>query len=105
MKPKVVDAKTVKPQTRKAPATRIIESLPPEFKTTRQVAEYFEVNIETIRRLSKAKNSDGTKRITGPSKATKSGGMVIWLYTPDDVEEIREYFEDRSIGKTRKRKS
>lgn len=104
MKPKVVDAKTVKTQTRKAPATRIIEALEGDFMTTRQVAEYFEVNIETIRRLSKAKFADGKDKIKGPSKATKSGSMVIWLYTPDDVEEIRNYFEDRSIGRARRKK-
>ena len=104
MKPKVVDAKTVVPQTRKAPATRIIEALDGDFMTTRQVAEYFEVNIETIRRLSKAKNADGTEKIAGPSKATKSGAMIIWLYTPADVEEIRNYFEDRSIGRPRKKR-
>jgi hypothetical protein len=104
VKPKVVDAKTVKPQSRKAPATRIIEALDGDFMTTRQVAEYFEVNIETIRRLSKAVNPDGSAKINGPSKATKSGAMVIWLYTPEDVEEIRNYFEDRSIGRARKRK-
>ena len=105
MKPKVVDAKTVKTQTRKAPATRIIEALDGDFMTTRQVAEYFEVNIETIRRLSKAKNDDGSPRIQGPSKATKSGAMIIWLYTPSDVEEIRSYFEDRSVGRARRKKT
>ena len=104
MRPKVVDAKTVKPQSRKAPATRIIEALEGDYLTTRQVAEYFEVNIETIRRLSKATNADGTEKIKGPSKATKSGSMVIWLYTPEDVEEIRAYFEDRSIGRARRKK-
>lgn len=104
MKPKVVDAKTVTPATRKAPATRIIEALDGDYMTTRQVSEYFEVNIETIRRLSKAKNADGSDKITGPSKATKSGAMIIWLYTPSDVEEIRSYFEDRSIGRARRKK-
>lgn len=104
MNPKVVDAKTVKPQTRKAPATRIIEALNGDYMTTRMVAEYFEVNIETIRRLSKAKNPDGSDKIAGPSKATKSGSMVIWLYTPSDVEEIRTYFEDRAIGRTRRKR-
>jgi len=104
VKPKVVDAKSVKPQSRKAPATRIIEALDGDYMTTRQVADYFEVNIETIRRLSKAKNADGSDRIRGPSKATKSGAMIIWLYTPSDVDEIRDYFEDRSIGRSRKKR-
>ena len=91
-KPKVVDAKSVKPPTRKAPATRIIEALEGDYMTTRQVAEYFEVNIETIRRLSKARNQDGKEKIKGPCKATKSGSMVIYLFTPEDVEEIWKYF-------------
>ena len=66
--PKIVDASEVKRQPRKAPATRMIEALPPGLLTARQVAERFEVNIETIRRLARAKDGDGKDRFTAPAR-------------------------------------
>ncbi len=92
---KIVDASEVKRQPRKAPATRMIESLPPGLMTARQVAERFEVNIETIRRLARAKDSDGNDRFTAPSKAAKSGELIIWVYTAEDINELAEYFGER----------
>ena len=90
--PQIVDAAEVKQRPRKAPATRMIEALPPGLLTARDVAEKFEVNIETIRRLARAKDSDGNDRFTAPSKAAKSGELIIWVYTPEDVDELAEYF-------------
>ena len=101
--PKIVDASEVKRQPRKAPATRMIEALPPGLLTARQVAERFEVNIETIRRLARAKDSDGKDRFTAPSKAAKSGELIIWVYTQDDVDELAEYFGERMPRKKGKK--
>jgi hypothetical protein len=95
VKPHIVDASEVKRVPKKAPATRIIESLPDGYLTTRQVAERFEVNIETIRRLARAKDAKGKERFKAPSKAAKSGELVIWVYTPADVDELAEYFGER----------
>jgi len=95
MKPQIVDAAEVKQRPRKAPATRMIESLPPGLLTAREVAAKFDVNIETIRRLARAKDSDGNERFTAPSKAAKSGELIIWVYTPEDVDELAEYFGKR----------
>jgi transposase len=100
--PKIVDASEVKRQPRKAPATRMIEALPPGLLTARQVAERFEVNIETIRRLARAKDSEGNDRFTAPSKAAKSGELIIWVYTEDDINELAEYFGER-VPKKNKR--
>ena len=36
-----------------------------------------------------------TPRVNAPSKATKSGKLVIYLFTPEDVEEVKAYFSDR----------
>lgn len=101
---KIVDSKDIKTRTRKAPATRMIEELPPGMLIARQVAELFGVNIETIRRLARAKNEDGKPRFTAPSKAAKSGDLVIWVYTPDDVDELAEYFGERVPRKRGKKK-
>ena len=90
--PEIVDASEVKQRPRKAPATRMIEALPPGLLTAREVATKFEVNIETIRRLARAKDADGNDRFVAPSKAAKSGELIIWVYTPADVDELAEYF-------------
>jgi len=92
---KIVDSQEIKRTTRKAPATRLIEALPDGYLTARQVATKFDVNIETIRRLARAKDSDGNERFRAPSKAAKSGDLVIWVYTPEDVDELAEYFGER----------
>jgi len=90
--PKIVDASEVQRRPRKAPATRLIESLPPDLLTARQVAEHFDVSIETIRRLGRAKLSDGEAKFTAPSKAARTGDLIVWLYTKDDMLELAEYF-------------
>jgi predicted phage gp36 major capsid-like protein len=96
VKPQIVDSSEVRRQPKKAPATRMIEALPDGYKTSRQVAELFGVNIETIRRLARAKDADGNDKFTAPSKAAKSGELVIWVYTPEDVEELARYFGQRT---------
>ena len=105
--PKIVDASEVKRHPRKSPATRLIESLPPGLLTGRQVAEKFDVSIETIRRLGRAKLSDGTPRFTAPSKAARTGDLVVWLYTPADLRELAEYFgrKEPSTNNTTKKKA
>lgn len=90
--PEIVDASEVKRRPRKAPATRMIEAIPDGLLTARDLAEMFGVNIETIRRLARAKDSEGKDRFKAPSKAAKTGELIIWVYTPADVEEMSKYF-------------
>ena len=92
---KIVDSKEIRRNTRKAPATRMIEALPDGYLTARDVAEKFKVNIETIRRLARKKDASGRDQFKAPSKAAKSGDLVIWVYTPEDVEELAEYFGEK----------
>lgn len=87
--PKVVDISEVKVAKRTSPATRIIESLDGEYYTMRQTAEMIDVHIETLRRICR------TSRVKAPSKATTQGQLVIYLFTPEDVEEVREYFHGK----------
>jgi hypothetical protein len=88
-KPQVYDAADVQAETRTSPAQRIIDSLEGEYKTMRQTAELCGVHIETLRRLCR------TDRVKAPSKATKSGKLVIYLFTDEDIEEVQNYFSDR----------
>lgn len=89
MNPKVYDIDEIKAESRTSPAQRIIDSLDGEFYTMRQAAEMCGVHIETMRRVCR------TPRVKAPSKATKSGKMVIYLFTPDDIEEVQNYFNSR----------
>jgi len=92
---KIVDAADVQQRPRKAPATRMIEQIPKGMLTTRQVAERFGVNIETIRRLARAVDDEGKPKFKAPSKAAQSGELIIWIYTAADVAELAEYFGER----------
>lgn len=101
---KIIDADEVRRRPRKAPATRMIEQIPDGLLTAREVAERFGVNIETIRRLARAKDTEGKPRFTAPSKAAKNGELVIWVYTPEDLEELAEYFGEHREPVKRGRK-
>ena len=112
---KIVDASEVKDReealkeagrpAKKAPATRMIEQIPDGLYTARDMAERFDVSLETIRRLGRAKDSDGKPRFTAPSKAAKTGDLVVWVYTPEDVEELAEYFGERLPRKKAKKRA
>jgi hypothetical protein len=101
---KIVDAGEVKRRPKKAPATRMIEQIPEGLFTARQVAEKFGVNIETIRRLGRAKDANGKPRFKAPSKAAKNGELIVWVYTPEDVEELAEYFGERPTTRRGRKK-
>lgn len=91
----VVPIDQVKPPKRKSPAHILLDSLPDKYLTTRQVAEHFGVDINTIRRLSKARRPDGSKRVQAPSQAVVSGEMVIYAYSEEDIAELTDYFAGR----------
>jgi hypothetical protein len=102
--PKIVDASEIKQRPRKAPATRLIEEVRrqhPTWRTAQDVAEHFDVSIETVRRLGRQRLSDGTPKFKAPSKAARTGDLVVWLYTPVDMKELGEYFGKRYPAATR----
>lgn len=88
----VVDANEVSPTKRKSPMQAIIDSIDGDFWIASQVAAHMGVHTETIRRLGKAKNDDGTPLLQAPSKAVRSGKVVIYLYDHKDVKEIEDHF-------------
>jgi len=85
-KPKVYDVEELAPNRRTSPFQLIMDSLDGEFYSMRQAARMTGVHIETLRRLCH------TDRVKAPSKATKQGGLFVYLFTPEDIEEVREYF-------------
>lgn len=89
MNPRVYDVSEVQTESRTSPAQRVIDKLDGEYYTMRQTAQMCGVHIETLRRLCR------TDRVGAPTKATKAGKMVIYLFTPDDVQEVKDYFNGR----------
>ena len=92
---KIVDASEVKRQPRKAPATRMIESLPPGLMTARQVAEQ-------VRREHRDHPSSGAREgqrrqrpVHGTVQGGEDGELIIWVYTAEDINELAEYFGER----------
>jgi hypothetical protein len=95
MKPKVVPIEEAPVQRRKSPATVIIESLNGEYETMGTMAKRYDIHIETLRRLCKARNPDGTKKVQGPSEAVTQGELVIYLFNKKDVKAMDAYMEKK----------
>jgi hypothetical protein len=93
MKPKVVPIAEAPVHKRQSPATRIIESLDGNYETMGTMAKRYDIHIETMRRLCKARNPDGTKKVQGPSEAVTQGDLVIYLFNENDVEAMDAYME------------
>jgi predicted transcriptional regulator len=91
----VIDSDDAKPQKRKSPATAILEDLGSDYMTVSDIAARYGLHRETIRRLIRQTKDDGTKVVKAPSKAVQQGGMVIYLFTKDDVEELDAYMSKR----------
>lgn len=51
-----------------------------------EVAKILDKSQITIRRAMY------DKKVNAPSKQVKQGGMTVYLYSPEDIEELREYF-------------
>lgn len=95
MKPKIVSSSDVEPQSRKSPAAVLIESVGDEYMTMKKMAARYGVHIETMRRVAKATDKSGQKVLKAPSAAVQQGGLVIYLFTEDDVAEVDAYMLDR----------
>lgn len=68
------------------PVDRIMADLPGVYYRLSEVGLMLNVSNTTLRRLLKK------EEITAPSKIVTRGGLRMYLYTPEDVEELRKYF-------------
>lgn len=82
-------------RTRRSPVQAIIDSLDGEYYTISQASKMTGVSVNTLRNWYRSP----TKNMRAPSKQTTSGEMVIYLYTPEDIQEIQDHksrsFEER----------
>lgn len=72
-----------------SPVDREIAKLDGVYYKLREAAPLVGVSPTTLRRLL---SSDEVK---APSKELLLGQMVVYLYTPEDIEELREYYRTR----------
>lgn len=86
-----------------SPADRLVSSLTGVYFKTSETAEILGVSQQTLRRLMR----DETKKLSAPSMMVEQGGMVIYLYTPKDIEELQAYFNGQkpTRRKTQKKRS
>lgn len=89
--PKIVPAEEVENKRRISPMQSIIDEIKEqgEFYTMRETAVILGVHIETLRRLCRS------DRVKAPSQAAKIGKLVIYLFTPEDHEELKNYFDGK----------
>jgi hypothetical protein len=88
---KIIKSKDATPQTRKSPAELIMESIPEGYLSVKDMSERYGVHVQTIRRLIKARNDDGTPKVNAPTDAVQQGGLVIYLFNENDVAEMDAY--------------
>jgi hypothetical protein len=86
MSPEIINASEIKRSPRKSPADQLLDDLEGDFSKLTDVAREVGVHPETLRRLCR------TDKVNAPSHAVQQGGMTMYLFTPEDVDELKSYF-------------
>lgn len=60
-----------------------------DLKVTSEVARILKVSVSTLRRARK------DKTLKAPSQYYQKGGYLVYLYTPEDIRELRAHFSNR----------
>lgn len=74
-----------------SPAARLVSELDGEYFMVSEVAEILGKDARTIRRAMY------NKRVNAPSYETRQGNMRVYLYTQDDIQELRDYFATKIV--------
>lgn len=87
------DPQTPQPEDRQenrtrrlSPAARLVTSLDGDYYMISEVAKILGKSTQTIRRTMYE------NRVKAPSKQVRQGGMTVYLYSSEDIEELRGYF-------------
>lgn len=78
-----------------SPADRLISSLDGTYYKTSEAAELVEISEITLRRLIH-KN-----RVKAPTHLVRQGKAYYYLFTPEDIEELRDYYGHRGTVERR----
>lgn len=76
-----------------SPADRLVADLPRPYYKLSDVAKILNKSPATIRRLMRG------KKVKAPSYKIEQGGMLVYLFTPEDIEEIRAYYGSQTPQK------
>lgn len=69
-----------------SPAARLVSSLDGQYYLVTEVAKILGKDPMTIRRAMY------NKKVSAPSYEVKQGSMKVYLYTPEDIQELRDHF-------------
>lgn len=69
-----------------SPADRLVAEQSGQYYKLSEVATVVGKSSATIRRLMRM------GRVKAPSYQIRQGDMLVYLFTPEDIEEIRNYF-------------
>lgn len=72
-----------------SPAARLVSSLDGQYYLLSEVADILNKDQMTIRRAMYK------GRVNAPSYEVWEGKMKVYIYTADDIQELREYFEPK----------
>lgn len=90
MTPEVIQRRS-HPSGGASPAARLVSNLDGQYYLLTEVATILEKDPMTIRRAMYK------KQVKAPSYETWRGKMKVYLYTPDDIQELREHFAAKII--------
>ena len=79
---------------RLTPAEMYINQLDGEYYRLSEVAEQVGISPQTLRRLIKSPK----KKVNAPSYVGHQGNMPIYVFSKEDLEEIRDYYQKRYEG-------
>jgi hypothetical protein len=85
----VVSKRQEHPSGGASPAARLVSGLDGQYYLVTEVAEMLGKDPMTIRRAMYS------KKVKAPSFEVKQGKMKVYLYTPEDIQELREHFSPK----------
>lgn len=81
-----------------SPADRLVSNLDGTFYKLTEAAELLDVSPTTLRRLMRKPNTG----LKAPSYQITQGSMKVYLYSVDDLNELRVYFAPGRVPSKRK---
>lgn len=81
-----------------SPADRLVSNLDGTYYKLTEAAEILEVSPTTLRRLMRKANTG----LKAPSYQITQGNMKVYLYSQDDLTELRLYFAPGRVPSKRK---
>lgn len=75
-------------ETKVSPADRLVSNLDGTFYKLTEAAEILGLSPTTLRRLMRRENTG----LKAPSFQIQQGEMLVYLYSADDIDELRVYY-------------